>query len=424
MEINKKKKRAQSNITDEGAGKDYNIRPAIYSLLNYEPFYGSMSRQIINVENKNIATTQIKWSGKNKRYELHFNPDYMASLRKKCTKEHREMPVLLHDYLHLCFGHTDARANKTGDKMYDEAMDLAVNSHIKPKLTFIQQHDKIPVPGEGKWKNLPTGKSTEFYYELLKEQQSEQGQSPQKQKGDESGDEEGDGESGMDEHDSNSIDGDGLDGELSDAEFERHKILNNAIRAAQSSSKGWGSITMDLQTTIIEMLRARVDWTKIIRAAINGMDKADRASSWRKVNKRMPYMAPGRTHTKFPEVAVSIDQSGSVSDEFLAKFASILNDLSKTVKFTVIPFDTAVDEQNVFVWKKDKKMPLRRTRCGGTDISAPTRWVNERKFELHLVLSDMEAAEPVASKCRRIFIMPAECSMGWATTERVVKMKD
>ena len=103
-------------------------------------------------------------------------------------------------------------------------------------------------------------------------------------------------------------------------------------------------------------------------------------------------------------IAISIDQSGSVSDVMLASFFAELNNLSKLATFTVIPFDTEVDDSKVFVWKKGENRDWERVLCGGTCFNAPTKYVNERDFDGHIVLTDMYAPKPVPSKCQRMWM--------------------
>ena len=95
----------------------------------------------------------------------------------------------------------------------------------------------------------------------------------------------------------------------------------------------------------------------------------------------------------------------------LATFFSELEGLAKYAEFTVIPFDTEVQEAEVFVWKKGKRRSWERVSCGGTDFNAPTHWVNERKFDGHIILTDMEAPKPVRSKLglKRMWMTTPEC---------------
>tara|TARA_B100000700_G_C14667137_1_gene679041 strand:- start:260 stop:592 length:333 start_codon:yes stop_codon:yes gene_type:complete len=88
----------------------------------------------------------------------------------------------------------------------------------------------------------------------------------------------------------------------------------------------------------------------------------------------------------------------------LAAFFSELNKLSELAEFTVIPFDTEVAEDKVYVWKKGEKKKWERVLYGGTCFEAPTDYVNKGKFDGHIVLTDMCAPKPKASRVQRMWM--------------------
>ena len=76
--------------------------------------------------------------------------------------------------------------------------------------------------------------------------------------------------------------------------------------------------------------------------------KANKSNTIRRINRRYPYIHAGRKSNRVANIAVSIDQSGSVDDKMLGMFFAELNKLSEIASFTVIPFDTRVDEDKVY----------------------------------------------------------------------------
>jgi predicted metal-dependent peptidase len=88
----------------------------------------------------------------------------------------------------------------------------------------------------------------------------------------------------------------------------------------------------------------------------------------------------------------------------LAAFYAELAKLSDLAEFTVIPFDTTVNDDLVFTWKKGEKRDWKRVMCGGTCFNAPTEWVNKHKFDGHIVITDMCAPKPVPSRCQRMWM--------------------
>ncbi len=149
-------------------------------------------------------------------------------------------------------------------------------------------------------------------------------------------------------------------------------------------------------------MNSTVDWKKVLRYFIKTSQRSDRASTQRKLNRRFPYIHPGRKTRRQASIAISIDQSGSVSDAMLQAFFAELNKLASLATFTVIPFDSEVAEDSVYVWKKGDSKKWERVRYGGTNFDPPTKYVNERDFDGHIVLTDLCAlsqSRPSASVC-------------------------
>ena len=147
----------------------------------------------------------------------------------------------------------------------------------------------------------------------------------------------------------------------------------------------------------------------MLRYFVKVSQRCDKSSTVRRINKRFPRIHAGKKVNRVANIAISIDQSGSVSDQMLALFFSELNNLASIATFTVIPFDTRVDDKLVYTWKKGKKNLWERVMCGGTDFNAPTKWVNaDSKFDGHIVLTDMCAPKPVSSACPRMWMTDKE----------------
>ena len=203
--------------------------------------------------------------------------------------------------------------------------------------------------------------------------------------------------------------GDGMEAETANERVKEY--LKEA--AEKADTKGWGSMTSKTREEIKKFLESYVDWRKVLRIFIGLAQSADKSNTRRRIDKRTHAYAqginvvsvnPGRKINKIANIAVSIDQSGSVDDDLLGAFYAELNALSNLATFTVIPFDDQVFVDKVFTWKKGDKRKRERVLCGGTNFSAPTKYVNENKFDGHIILTDMCAEKPVASKCQRMWM--------------------
>jgi len=154
----------------------------------------------------------------------------------------------------------------------------------------------------------------------------------------------------------------------------------------------------------MKVLETKVDWKKVLRYFVKASQRASHSSSIKRINRRYPYIHPGRKANRVALVAVSIDQSGSVDDAMLEKFFAELSKLAEIAEFVVIPFDTRVDDSLVYTWKKGERKQHTRVMQGGTCFDAPTEYVNGKAFDGHIVLTDMCAPKPRPSKCQRMWM--------------------
>jgi predicted metal-dependent peptidase len=172
----------------------------------------------------------------------------------------------------------------------------------------------------------------------------------------------------------------------------------------------------------MDMINPKVDWRKVLRYFIKTSQRSNKRSTVRRINKRFPYIHAGKKVSRHAKIAISIDQSGSVSDQMLAAFFAELGSLAKYAEFTVIPFDTEVFEKHVYVWKKGQRKTWDRVLAGGTCFDAPTKYVNEKGFDGHIILTDMCAPKPVPSKCQRMWMtdVSGKDAQYFTTNERVI----
>jgi predicted metal-dependent peptidase len=198
--------------------------------------------------------------------------------------------------------------------------------------------------------------------------------------------------------------------------------------AANEASKAgsWGTVGADTRQEILDRLTAKIDWKKVLRYFIKTSQRANKSSTVKRINRRYAYIHPGRKINRQAKIAISIDQSGSVDNGMLAQFFSELNKLASLAEFTVIPFDTDVSEENIFVWKKGETKKWERVACGGTCFDAPTEWVNKGQFDGHIILTDLCAPKPKASKCQRMWMTTEYYAKHpyFQTNERIVAIED
>jgi predicted metal-dependent peptidase len=394
----------------------YDLEKDLVRLLINEPFFATLSRHINKVPSKSIPTAGVRID-KDGFFELAFNPDFMAGL----SDEHRR-GVLKHEFYHLIFDHCFTRSpdGKKISKRWNYATDLAINSHLLNELPdFALFPAKFGYPAE---------QSAEWYYAKL--EQDGKGNDDGKCNGQH---EKGDGEGGgtpcdcgnFDSHDGWGEDGDTPSEAKEIAKERLREATRKAAEASATSKLGWGSVSGRIKEQVMRFINRTVDWKAVLRAFVGQAQKASMVNTVKRINKRYPYIHAGKKALRHANIAISIDQSGSVGDDMLQLFYAELDNLAKLASFTIIPFDCSVAEDKIYVWKKGERRPWERVLSGGTDFDAPTEYVNKNKFDGHIILTDMYAPKPKPSHCRRMWMTDerGKESQYFATDERVIVIK-
>jgi len=430
--------------------KPFDLDQHIVGLLRDEPFFAALSRRLEKVATKAVPTAGVRFNDDRCRFELFYNPDFMGEIHEQDEKYVKG--VLLHEFYHIILLHVTSRMPEGKmTKKWNYATDLAINSELTvfardmdaPTGYVVESSllplDKALIPTVGPFAEMAPHLSAEEYMTLLPDNGEEPDQGspggqgdgePTDGDGDGQGDGEGQGKkpgtgsgNGFDDH---------SDWGSSDSADEKRKIaeerLKESIKEAyvEAQSKGFGSVSSAMKRTIKEVITPKVNWRSVLRSFVKASQRADRTSTIKRLNRRYAYIHPGKKAKRQAKIAVSIDQSGSVSDSMLVAFYSELEKLAQLAEFTIVPFDTVVSEEHIHVWKKGERHEKKRYMCGGTCFNAPTKWVNENKFDGHIVLTDMEAPKPVPSKCQRMWMTTKECAERpyFQTKERVIAIND
>jgi predicted metal-dependent peptidase len=408
--------------TDKNKKVRFDLNKYTFRLLQNEPFMAALSRRIHKRPTKSIPTAGVMINKSTSQFEMLYNEEFMEGL----ADDHK-LGVLMHEFYHIIFEHVTGRLPPEGmSMMWNVATDLSINSHLIGKLP-----KEACIPGaEGPFKEYPIGKSAEWYFSKL--QNDEQFKKDPK---------DGDGQSGEGEGQSN---GSGGSGGLGDHVFDNHdgweeaseevkqiakermkQAVADAAKEVQAKGSSWGTVSAQTRQQIMDMISPKVDWRKVLRYFVKTSQRSSKRSTVRRINKRFPYIHSGKKVTRQAKIAVAIDQSGSVDDKMLAAFFAELNSLAKYAEFHVIHFDTEVDEQNVYIWKKGQRKIWERTLCGGTCFQAPTDYVNKKNFDGVLILTDMMAPKPGPCKAQRMWLTDTHNANNpyFQTRERVIAIE-
>ena len=421
----------ENKVSDEEAAA-FKLDSFLVRFLMHEPFFSTIIRSMDKIKTTSISTAGV--TAANGRLTLYWNPYFLAGLK---TRE--VFGLLKHECYHLIFKHCTAR-RQNPHLIWNFATDLAINSLIpenelptgglipgKP-LDTSKITDKEYLEKMQKFSDLvasfPKGQASEWYMKQLMEdenlqemmqqngdcsmsggnpgQGSGQGQGSGDDKNQSQG---GGGFPGFDDHEGW---GEGLsDEERQIAEGQIQETVKEAARKADRAN-GWGSVPASVQKEIRAMIKKSVDWKRVLQTFVGKRQRANKSSTHRRLNRKYPYIHPGKHRNYTSSLAIYIDQSGSVGDDEIALFFGALTELAKSVTFTVYHFDVGVDDKNKFVWRKGKKnIKPHRTRSGGTCFdSVEDHFRNVRgEFDGYLILTDGMAPKPKSTVSQRCWVI-------------------
>jgi predicted metal-dependent peptidase len=338
-------------------------------LMLSEPFYGVFLSTLNKVVRKDVPTAGVCLQGIN--YQLAVNEEFWNSLQGDKPK----IGLLKHELLHICFNHLLDKDDYPDQELHNVAADIEINQYIAEE--YYPSKD-ILLPSSYPELNLPLKAGTKVYYGLLK-QALESGASPKLQQL-------------MD-----GLKGEGLHptwGEFdglseADAKLAKSQLEHQIKEILKSQSdKGRGFVPSELESFIDGILaetEPSYDWRSYFRRFAGTSTRTYTKKTRRKLNKRFQENPSLKIKTK-KNVLVSIDTSGSVLNEDLARFFAEIHHMYKTgVTITVAEGDAAI--HNIYEYKG--KMPDFVTGRGGTDMNPFIEYFNEHKeYNSLIILTD------------------------------------
>tara|TARA_Y100000592_G_C5452624_1_gene309598 strand:+ start:237 stop:1637 length:1401 start_codon:yes stop_codon:yes gene_type:complete len=446
---------------DQATLDAFDLSPHLIRLMWDEPFFATILRIIKKRETKMVPTAGVY----TKDGELHlvWNREFLAGLGAEKIKG-----LLKHEAYHIIFEHTTNR-KQDPHVVWNYATDLAINSLIDeselpeggliPGQPFsaltpeqIEQMGQQAADRYSKVSALiasfPKEQTSEWYFQKLMEdpEVSDAIQSQEKMGGKSLSQALADGDVKIDEN-GNLVDADGNPvtlvpggdddhdgwGEMSDEQSDQLKgEIQEALRKAVEKCDGsnsWGSVGASMRGKLREMVSREIPWQAVLKRFCGMSRRADRASSIRRINRKYAGIHPGAFRDYKANIAVYLDQSGSVSDSDLALFAGELDGLAKRVTFTLFNFDTEVDTKSERELRKGKRVELNRTRCGGTDFSCVTRHLQSpagKRFDGALILTDGYAPDPGICRTKLGWVICPTGELQFAKKSRdfLIKMKE
>lgn len=413
----------------------FDLGPHLIRLYWEEPFFSTFYRRMHRIMNR----TSVPTAGVcivNGRPTLLWNQDFVAGLPPA-----QIMGLLKHEVYHLIYDHVTDRAQEPF-LIWNWAADLSINAAIPRKELpegGLIPGEPLKMPEKERWdemtpeeqerhqnlssliESMDKNLMAEEYFSMLMndpevQKMQQEAEEAKKQMEEMLSEALKDALGGMDSHEgwgqkydeNGNPTGEAIgDGDRQLLEGELKEALKDAIREADGSNS-WGSVPSKIQQQLRDMVSREVDWRAVLRQFVGMSRRANSRNSRKRVNRKVPYTFPGRTRNYTANVAVYVDQSGSVDTQALMLLYGELRSLAKRTTFHFFPFDTEVDVENGFVWKKGQSLPnLDRFRAGGTNFQACVDHLNDnmQSFDGGLILTDGECSQPSPSRARLGYVI-------------------
>lgn len=342
------------------------LQAARVSLLFNQPFFAELAIRLKLVKTEMIPTAGVDG------VHLFYNPKFINTLDKEeCIF------VVGHEVLHCAFDFF-GRLGGRDKALFNMAQDYVINSILK--------QNGMKMPSVGLYNKKYEGWSSEDVYDDLVKNNAK----PQKtldvhmgdglptDKNGGSGDKpaEGSGQSGSQPCD--------CEGELEEIPETIAEEWKNAFVAAAQSAQQAGKMPVGMDRFIDDLVEPKIDWRQFIHETIRGQIKSD--YNWLKPNKRtfgFGICMPTLDVDDSIEVVVSIDMSGSISQEQARDFFSELYGVMQqftAYKIHVVCFDTKVYNYECFT-EDDDLANYEPKGGGGTDFMVFWKWLEKQPWK-------------------------------------------
>lgn len=369
-----------------------------------EPFFCFYAAIVEKIITDKIPTMAVGICRDTKQFKLLANLEWCSTLTKVQLFE-----VFKHEFLHIILNHLEGRQISKNQKIANLGQDLAINS----LLSQVNLPPKMLVPGKpfgnGRFSNfvksLPFGLTSEQYCrkveEFFKLNPTEENFPGLEEIGQHDFDQELEEEFGIFPL------GDPKD--IGDMAGKISEITDKVLEKVPSE------IPIDILGKMKKFkIECKVSWQDILRSSIRSHigAKNDQKHTYMRINKRTPYIFPGKKKIRTCAMAVAIDQSGSVNDYMLRLLFAELQYLAKFIDFDLIPFDSTVDIENIQKIKKGKSVNFRRTRSGGTNFQKVQDYSDQqKKYNLLIIVTDLQDSIPKKGKTQRLWLAKASDSL-------------
>ncbi|MCR5140214.1 MAG: VWA-like domain-containing protein [Bacteroidaceae bacterium] len=174
--------------------------------------------------------------------------------------------------------------------------------------------------------------------------------------------------------------------------------IDAIIEEIESSGAGWGSLAGNLAQTIIANTKAKIDYRKTLTGFRASILSSKRHLTRMRPNRRSGFENMGSIRRFDTNILIAVDVSGSISDEVLTHFYSVIRKLFKygVEHVDVVQFDCSLSEVQTF--EKAKKR-IEIVGRGGTSFQPIFDFIQKKlKYDGLIIFTDGDAPKPKKPK--------------------------
>lgn len=313
------------------------------------------------------------------------------------------MFCLEHECLHLALEHI----NRMGDRdplMWNIAADLAVNGYIMENPGVCEKPYEIVAPGEGTFKDMPKGKTAEWYYDQIdsvtpqyKVTMNADGSITVENK-----------KTGQKQTIKPNSHEDWESMKKGDESLHR-ELVKAMIKEAYSEAKQCGNTPGSSVSQLIEEMlkKSRLNWKALLRRyCAASILSQEHKSTWKRTSRRFNDDYPGVTHTRQPKIYFAIDTSGSMSDEDITDCVSELQALKRIYNATITVIECDMVIHRTYDLTKFKKIDMNFKGRGGTAFTPVFDHLKDKKCDVLIYATDLCGDNPTKPRFQTIWITP------------------
>lgn len=328
-------------------------------------------------------TDTVATMGVDRYARLVINPDFVVE------NQNYMKGVIIHEVLHVFFGHTsDIRsklAYKDDDPQHNKianiAEDCAINQFISenlPQGAITPAVLKEMLSNKSPNINIEYSQTAEYYYEKIINNLDQTQQAQMKNV-----------VCSTDEANSGAVQ-DQLD-KMGIEHISQEEVNDKVLDTAKQISKSQGYMYGALSKFALEMLNPKVDWRPLLQATIRNAEKKvwtiHSRQTYKRVSRRSGQILIPKRYGQKISVALSFDTSGSISSDMVNQF---LSEVKSCMKYSEIK-ECALWHTSNYWYGSPEELERRIEKIfesGGTDEKCMGIAEHHCKADLYIHFSD------------------------------------